>query len=56
MSAEPPPYNPLVIKAWAILSILVCLIFLGMFILGPHLLEAGRSAWDLLRWLASPII
>ena len=56
MSDEHLPYSPLYIKAWAILSITVALVFLGMFFLGDHLLDAGHSAWDLIRWLASPII
>ncbi len=56
MSAEHPPYNPLVIKAWALLSLMVSIIFLGMFFLGDHLLNAGHIVWALLRWLASPLI
>jgi hypothetical protein len=56
MSDEQPPYSPVYIKAWALLSITVALIFLGMFFLGNHLLNAGHSAWDLVRWLARPII
>jgi hypothetical protein len=56
MSAEPKSYNPLAIKAWSLLSAVIGLIVFGMLVLGPHLLKAGRSAWDLIRWLASPII
>jgi hypothetical protein len=56
MSDEQPPYSPVYIKAWALLSITVALIFLGMFFLGNHLLNAGHAAWDLIRWLARPII
>jgi hypothetical protein len=56
MSAEQPPYDPLYIKAWTLLSIVVGLILLGMFFLGDTLLSAGHSVWSLLRWLNSPII
>jgi hypothetical protein len=56
MSAEPPPYNELYIKAWTILSIVLGLVLFATFVFGTHLLQAGHIAWDLLRWLASPII
>jgi hypothetical protein len=56
MSAESKPYNSLTIKAWSTLSAIIGLIVFGMLVLGPQLLEAGRSVWDLIRWLASPII
>jgi hypothetical protein len=56
MSAEPPPYNPLYIKAWILLSLVLSVIFFGMFVFGQMLLHAGHAAWDLIRWLASPII
>jgi hypothetical protein len=56
MSAEPRPYNPLAIKAWASLSTIFCLVMFGMLACGPQLIEAGRSVWDLIRWLATPII
>jgi hypothetical protein len=56
MSDEQLPYCPIYIKAWAILSVTLGLVFLGMFFLGDHLLNAGHSAWDLVRWLARPII
>jgi hypothetical protein len=56
MSTETPSYNPCYIKAWTLLSILLALIVLGMLILGDHFLLAGQSAWDLIRWLASPLI
>ncbi len=56
MSAESPSYNPLVVKAWSLLAAIVSTLILGMFIFGPHLLRAGRAAWDLIRWLATPII
>ncbi len=51
-----PVYNPLAIKAWSILSGLVTLLIFGMFCFGPSLLKAGQAVWDLLRWLALPII
>jgi sugar phosphate permease len=56
MTAESRSYNPLVIKAWAALCAIVCLILLGMLVFGPQLIEVGRAVWDLLRWLATPII
>jgi hypothetical protein len=56
MSDEQLPYSPIYIKAWTILSVTLGLVLLGMFFLGDHLLSAGHSAWDLIRWLARPII
>ena len=56
MSAENPPYNPIYITAWTMLSILLGIVFLGMFLLCNHLLAAGHIAWDLIRYLASPLI
>jgi hypothetical protein len=56
MSAEPPSYSALYVRAWTILSIAVSVVLLGMFVLGPHLLHAGQIVWALIRWLASPII
>jgi hypothetical protein len=56
MSTEPRPYNLLYIQAWTILSLGISAILFGMFIFGTHLLHAGHAVWDLLRWLASPII
>jgi hypothetical protein len=56
MSAEPKPYNQLYIKAWTLLSLVVSAIFFGMFLFGSTLLHAGHWIWDLIRWLASPII
>ena len=56
MSNENPPYNQLYITAWTALSISLGLVFFGMFVLGDPLLAAGKSVWDLIRWLASPLI
>ncbi len=56
MSADPVPYNPLIIKAWTVLSVIVAIITLVMFVCGQPLLQAGHIVWDLLRWLASPLI
>ena len=56
MSEEHPPYNQLYITAWTLLSIVVSVIILGMLIFGAPLLETGRWIWDLIRYLASPII
>ena len=56
MSDENPPYSQVYIIAWTILSIVLGVVFLGMFFLCNHLLAAGHIVWDLLRYLASPII
>ena len=56
MSAENPPYNQVYIIAWTILSLVLGAIFFGMFILCNHLLAAGHIVWDLIRYLAGPII
>ena len=56
MSAEPKPYNQLYIQAWTILSILVAALIFGSFIFGPQLLGTGHWIWDLIRYLARPII
>ena len=56
MSDEQLPYCPIYIKAWTILSVTLAVFFLGMFFLGNPLLSAGHAAWDLIRWLARPII
>ena len=56
MSAEHPPYNPCYIKIWTVLSIVLAVIIFGMLALGDHFLLGGKSAWDLVRWLSSPII
>jgi hypothetical protein len=56
MSAEPKPYNQHYIQAWTLLSLVASLIFFGMFIFGGTLLRTGHWVWDLIRYLASPII
>ncbi|MCE0499609.1 MAG: hypothetical protein LV481_16845 [Methylacidiphilales bacterium] len=56
MSAENPPYNPIYITAWTILSIVLGVGFLGAFLLCNHLLAAGHIVWDIIRYLASPFI
>jgi hypothetical protein len=56
MSSEPKPYSQLYINAWTALSIVVSAIIFGMFVFGPTLIETGRWIWDLIRYLASPII
>ena len=56
MSAEPPPYSQLYIRAWTLLSLVVSAIFFGTFLFGQTLLHAGHWIWDLVRYLASPII
>jgi hypothetical protein len=56
MSAEPRPYNPLAIKAWALLSVIFSVAMFGLFIFNGPLTYAGRVVWELLRWIARPII
>ena len=56
MSADNPPYNPIYITAWTILSIVLGVVLFGLFILGNHLLAAGHIVWDVIRYLASPFI
>jgi len=56
MSAEIPPYNPIYITAWTILSIILGTLLFGMFIFSSHLLADGHIVWNLIRYLASPFI
>ncbi len=56
MSDEHPPYSPLYIKAWTILSILLGCVLFFMFVLCNHLLHAGDIVWSFIRWIFSPII
>jgi len=56
MSAEPKPYNQLYIQAWTLLSIVVAAILFVAFVFGQTLLNTGHWIWDLIRYLASPII
>ena len=56
MSDETKPYNQLYIQAWTILSSIVAVILFAAFVFGPRLLHTGHWIWDLLRYLASPII
>jgi len=56
MSAEAKPYNELAIKAWTILSILITVLLTALYVFGNQFLHAGHWIWDLLRYLASPII
>jgi hypothetical protein len=56
MHEEPLPYNPLYIRAWTLLSAVVSLVLLAMYAFGTHLLHVGHWIWDLLRYLATPII
>ena len=56
MSDEKPPYSQIYIQAWTLISIVAAVILFGMFLIGDTLLGAGHVVWDLIRWLASPII
>jgi hypothetical protein len=53
---DEPTYNETMGLAWSALSALVSLGIFGMLVFGPALLRLGGWIWDLLRWLASPII
>ncbi len=54
--AHAKSYSQLIVNAWTALCALVTAIFFFMLACGPHLLAAGKAVWDLLRYLASPII
>ena len=54
--AEAKPYNELAIKAWTVLSVVGTVLLAAMYAFGTQLLHAGHWIWDLLRYLASPII
>jgi hypothetical protein len=56
MSEGKTAYNENYIKAWACLSIIVGLVLFSMFVCGDTFLQAGHIVWDLIRWLARPII
>ena len=56
MSDEPNPYNQLLINAWTVLSALVAAAIFGALVFGQPLLHLGHWIWDLIRYLASPII
>jgi len=56
MSDKQPPYSQLYINAWTALSAFIAFVLFGMLIFGEHFLKAGHIVWNLLRWLASPII
>jgi hypothetical protein len=51
-----PVFAPFFGKAWIGLSLVLGLVLLAMFFFGPVLMDAGASAWALLRWLFSPVI
>ena len=56
MSHEEPSYNQMMINAWTALSVLICAGVFGCFVFGDCFLQTGHWIWDLLRYLASPII
>ena len=56
MSNETADFNPLTVKAWTALSVVLAIFFLVLFFFGDPLLHAGHAVWDLLRYLARPII
>ncbi len=51
-----PPYSQLYINAWTILSAIVAGSIFLMFVFGQQLLSTGHWIWDLIRYLAKPII
>jgi len=50
------PYCQTYIQAWTILSLIVTAGLFLAFIFGTKLMHTGHWIWDLIRWLASPII
>jgi hypothetical protein len=52
----PKAYSQLAINAWTIISASVTVLLAAIYTLGTPLMQAGHWIWDLLRWLASPII
>jgi hypothetical protein len=56
MSAETPAYNQTYIQAWTVISLLVSAFVFLCLIMGSSFLATGHWIWDLLRYLASPII
>jgi hypothetical protein len=56
MSEEPVPYNPTYIVAWTSLSIVISVVVFATFVFNGPVTHAGHWIWDLIRYLASPII
>jgi len=56
MSAEPKPYNQLYINAWTILTVVLSVTLYLAYTFGTALLHFSHWVWDLIRYLASPII
>jgi hypothetical protein len=56
MSEEPLPYSQTYIQAWTVLSLIVTAVIFIAFCFGQIFLADCRWIWDLLRYLASPII
>ena len=50
------PYSPLYIKAWTLLTLVLGVVLFSFFLFGTTFIAAGKPAWDLIRWLASPFI
>jgi len=56
MSAKSKPYNQLYINAWTILTVVFSLILFLTYTFGTPILKNCHWLWDLIRYLASPII
>jgi len=56
MSAKPKPYSQLYVNAWTILTVVFSATLFLAYTFGTHLLTFFHWVWDLLRYLASPII
>jgi hypothetical protein len=56
MSHSPKAYNQLYINAWTVLSLLAAFVMWAMYVCGTQLLHFFGWVWDLIRYLASPII
>lgn len=53
---DEPAYSQLAINAWTILSVIVTVGLACMYIFGTHIMHQAQWVWDLLRYLARPII
>ena len=56
MSAKPKPYSQLYVNAWTILTVVFSATLFLAYTFGTHLLTFFHWVWDLLRYLARPII
>ena len=53
---ESKPYSQLYINAWTILCVIVTVGLFFMYVFGTHIMHQAGWLWDLIRYLARPII